>query len=137
MVGPVVLALSPGRATHAAIGSNRPRAAVQNGISTTQDTQGSDATVDAAQTDEARTISAQGVIQGPGRWNRGTWIFRDSTLQSLEVLLDEAFRVPGTNLRFGIDGIIGLVPGVGDVLAGLLSLVIPWRRGFAAYHTSH
>jgi hypothetical protein len=109
-----------------------PRAAVQNGISTTQDTQGSDATVDAAQTDEARTISAQGVIQGPGRWNRGTWIFRDSTLQSLEVLLDEAFRVPGTNLRFGIDGIIGLVPGVGDVLAGLLSLVIPlaaWIRG--------
>lgn len=39
---------------------------------------------------------------------------------------------PGTQIRFGIDGIIGLVPGLGDVLAGLLSLVIPlaaWMRG--------
>jgi hypothetical protein len=74
----------------------------------------------------------QGVIQGPGRWNRGAWWFRDSALQSLETLLDEAFRIPGTNFRFGIDGIIGLVPGLGDVLAGLLSLIIPlaaWIRG--------
>ena len=66
------------------------------------------------------------------RWNRGAWIFRDSTLLSLEILLDEAFRVPGTGIRFGLDGIIGLVPGLGDVLAGLLSLIIPlagWIRG--------
>ena len=66
------------------------------------------------------------------RWNRGAWLFRDQTLQKLEILLDEAFRVPGTQLRFGIDGIIGLVPGLGDVLAGLLSLIIPlaaWIRG--------
>ena len=66
------------------------------------------------------------------RWNRGAWIFRDETLRKLEVLLDEAFRVPGTNVRFGIDGIIGLVPGIGDVLAGLLSVIIPiaaWIRG--------
>ncbi len=66
------------------------------------------------------------------RWDRGAWLFRDSTLRSLEILLDEAFRVPGTSFRFGIDGIIGLVPGLGDVVAGLLSLVIPvaaWMRG--------
>ena len=66
------------------------------------------------------------------RWNRGAWLFRDETLRKLEVLLDEAFRVPGTQIRFGIDGIIGLVPGLGDVLAGLLSAVIPlaaWIRG--------
>jgi len=76
--------------------------------------------------------AAQGVVQGQGRWNRGAWIFRDSTLQSIEILLDEAFRIPGTSFRFGIDGIIGLVPGLGDVLAGLLSLIIPiaaWIRG--------
>jgi hypothetical protein len=57
---------------------------------------------------------------------------RDDTLQRLEILLDEAFRIPGTGIRFGIDGIIGLVPGLGDVLAGLLSLIIPlaaWVRG--------
>jgi len=66
------------------------------------------------------------------RWNRGAWLFRDSTLRGLEILLDEAFVIPGTGFRFGLDGIIGLVPGLGDVIAGLLSLVIPlaaWIRG--------
>ncbi len=70
--------------------------------------------------------------QPEDRWNRGAWIFRDQTLHRLEILLDEAFVIPGTGIRFGLDGIIGLVPGLGDVLAGLLSLVIPlaaWIRG--------
>jgi uncharacterized protein DUF4112 len=72
------------------------------------------------------------VVLEPERWAKGAWIFRDQTLQRLEILLDEAFRVPGTSIRFGLDGIIGLVPGLGDVLAGLLSLIIPlaaWMRG--------
>jgi hypothetical protein len=75
---------------------------------------------------------AQSEPPSPERWNRGTWLFRDRTLHGLEILLDEAFVVPGTGIRFGLDGIIGLVPGLGDVLAGLLSLVIPlaaWVRG--------
>ncbi len=73
-----------------------------------------------------------GVAQPIDRWNRGAWLFRDRTLRGIEILLDEAFRIPGTRIRFGIDGIIGLVPGLGDVLAGILSLVIPlaaWIRG--------
>ena len=37
------------------------------------------------------------------RWNRGAWLFRDRTLHGLEILLDEAFRIPGTGIRFGID----------------------------------
>jgi hypothetical protein len=68
----------------------------------------------------------------PERWQKGAWIFRDQTLHRLEILLDEAFRIPGTSIRFGLDGIIGLVPGLGDVVAGLLSLIIPvaaWIRG--------
>ena len=72
------------------------------------------------------------VILEPDRWARGAWIFRDQTLQRLEILLDEAFRVPGTPIRFGMDGIIGLIPGLGDVFVGLLSLIIPlaaWIRG--------
>ena len=83
-----------------------------------------------------RSPSASGPLQGvvvpPGRWARGAWIFRDETLRRLEILLDEAFRIPFTGIRFGIDGIIGLVPGLGDVIAGLLSLIIPlaaWIRG--------
>ena len=69
---------------------------------------------------------------GLDRWQHGAWLFRDSTLHSLEIVLDELFRVPGTQIRFGIDGIVGLIPGAGDVLAGLLSVVIPlaaWIRG--------
>lgn len=31
-------------------------------------------------------------------------------------LLDDAFRIPGTRIRVGLDSIIGLIPGVGDVL---------------------
>jgi hypothetical protein len=66
------------------------------------------------------------------RWDQGAWLFRDQTLKRLEILLDEAIRIPVIGVRFGLDGIVGLVPGVGDVLAGLLSLVIPiaaWMRG--------
>lgn len=79
-----------------------------------------------------RTSAVQGTVLPAGRWAKGTWLFRDETLRGLEILLDEAFRVPFTRFRFGIDGIIGLVPGLGDVIAGLLSLVIPiaaWTRG--------
>lgn len=68
----------------------------------------------------------------PARWDSGAWLFRDRTLQALETLLDEAFRIPGTHIRFGIDGLVGLIPGLGDVLAGLLSLGFPlaaWVRG--------
>jgi hypothetical protein len=85
---------------------------------------------------EPDTASANAAPQASAlasdRWNRGAWIFRDETLRKLEILLDEAFPIPGTKIRFGLDAIIGLVPGVGDVLAGLASLVIPlagWIRG--------
>lgn len=40
-------------------------------------------------------------------------------IEDLAHLLDSAFRFPGTNRRFGIDGLLGLVPGVGDA-AGLV-----------------
>ena len=69
---------------------------------------------------------------GTSRWHRGAWLLRDETLERVEYLLDEAFPIPGTSIRLGLDGIIGLVPGFGDVLAGLLSLIIPlaaWIRG--------
>jgi len=35
--------------------------------------------------------------------------------------LDDRFRIPGTDIRFGLDPIISLVPGAGDWLSGLLS----------------
>ena len=49
---------------------------------------------------------------------------RMDALRALRRWLDEAFRVPGTSIRFGWDPIIGIVPWVGDVVTSLLSLAI-------------
>ena len=45
-------------------------------------------------------------------------------LDRLSRVLDIAFAVPGTNFRFGTDGIMRLVPGIGDVAASALSCII-------------
>jgi len=83
----------------------------------------------------------EGIVESPerepvgearSRWQTGGRWLGDERLHWLEILLDEAFVIPGTGIRFGLDGIIGLVPGLGDVLAGVLSLIIPlaaWVRG--------
>jgi hypothetical protein len=47
---------------------------------------------------------------------------RLARLDALAKLLDVAFMVPGTNIRYGIDGIIRLVPVVGDLIASAFSL---------------
>ena len=39
-------------------------------------------------------------------------------------LLDNSLPIPGTRFRLGIDQIIGLVPGIGDLVGGVLSLYI-------------
>lgn len=39
-------------------------------------------------------------------------------------LLDQAFRIPGTNIRFGWDVIVGLVPGLGDLSSPLFGAFI-------------
>jgi hypothetical protein len=45
-------------------------------------------------------------------------------IEKLAWLLDGAVRVPGTKFRFGLDSIIGLMPGVGDVVGLLLGAMI-------------
>jgi len=42
-------------------------------------------------------------------------------LDRLAMLFDTAFVVPGTNIRFGVESIIRLVPGIGDFAASALS----------------
>ena len=39
-------------------------------------------------------------------------------------VLDDAIRVPGTDLRFGLDPLVGLIPGLGDLLGGAASAYI-------------
>nr|WP_255458556.1 DUF4112 domain-containing protein [Nitrospira sp. KM1] len=39
-------------------------------------------------------------------------------------MLDTTVKIPGTNLYLGLDPLIGLIPGIGDLLANLLGTVI-------------
>lgn len=54
---------------------------------------------------------------------------QDPILTWLSGLMDSAFVIPGTNIRFGLDPIIGLIPIVGDVLAAGVSGFIVLRCG--------
>lgn len=67
----------------------------------------------------------------PGRVTPGGRVLDDATLQWLASLLDDAFQIPGTGIRFGLDPLLGLVPGMGDLLTGAASFLIifsAWRR---------
>ncbi len=47
-------------------------------------------------------------------------------IETLAKLMDAQFRVPGTNMRFGLDGIIGLIPGAGDMSTFAVSSYMLW-----------
>ena len=49
---------------------------------------------------------------------------RIARLDALATMLDTAFVVPGTQIRFGLDALIGLIPGIGDAITTLMSLYI-------------
>jgi hypothetical protein len=58
--------------------------------------------------------------------------FDNEHLDYLSHILDDFIRIPGTPIRFGLDGIVGFIPGVGDVIGGLASTIIvfaAWVRG--------
>ena len=74
----------------------------------------------------ARQITATGLFE----ILRATSQSQGDAVRRMELVarvLDTAFVVPGTNQRFGIDAIIGLVPGVGDVVTTVLSSYIIWE----------
>lgn len=45
-------------------------------------------------------------------------------VEKLVELMEERFRVPGTEFRFGLDALIGIVPGIGDFLGMLIGLAV-------------
>jgi hypothetical protein len=51
------------------------------------------------------------------------YILSDQALARLAALLDDEFRIPGIGARFGLDPLVGLIPGFGDVIGGILSFV--------------
>jgi hypothetical protein len=48
----------------------------------------------------------------------------EQSLDQLSRWMDGLFRVPGTQWRFGLDAVVGLIPGVGDTLTTLVSFYI-------------
>jgi hypothetical protein len=48
-------------------------------------------------------------------------------LEALARLMDGSFVVPGTNFRFGVDAVVGLVPVAGDMISGLISSYLIWE----------
>jgi hypothetical protein len=57
-------------------------------------------------------------------------------IELLAKLMDSQFKVPGTNIRFGLDAIVGLIPGVGDLSTFAVSgymLLIMARNGASGY----
>ncbi len=66
------------------------------------------------------------------RVKRGEKMLDDENLDLLSHLLDDFIKIPGTSIRFGLDGIVGLIPGIGDVIGGIASCIIiiaAWIRG--------
>jgi hypothetical protein len=48
-------------------------------------------------------------------------------LDTLARFLDSAVRVPGTNIRFGADALLNLIPGVGTLTSKGLSAYLIWE----------
>ena len=51
----------------------------------------------------------------------------DPFIALVSKLLDSAFVIPGTKIRFGLDPLIGLIPGIGDTASALTSLLLIWK----------
>lgn len=51
--------------------------------------------------------------------------FRD--LELLAWWLDSRFRIPGTKIRFGLDSVLGLVPGIGDAATTVPAAYLLYR----------
>lgn len=66
---------------------------------------------------------------------RGSAVADEGTVARLRTLahwMDDRYRIPGTSRRVGLDGLIGLVPGIGDAATTVISLYIvleAWRLG--------
>ena len=56
-------------------------------------------------------------------------------VRTLARVLDSTLEIPGTNIRFGLDPLVGLIPGIGDVAGALLSgyiVLVAARLGASA-----
>src|SRR5688572_4643253 len=48
-------------------------------------------------------------------------------IEAISRLMDDLFEIPGTNVRVGLDAIIGLVPVIGDLISQAISSYLIWE----------
>jgi hypothetical protein len=68
-----------------------------------------------------RGFSGFQFARGAGRYHAGERRAALDRLDMLATVFDTAFILPGTNVRFGVESLLRLVPGVGDAIASVLS----------------
>lgn len=79
-------------------------------------------------------MASDPVIIPPGKYvrSRRDPLDNDEALDQLATVLDDIFQIPGTRIRFGLDPLLGLIPGLGDAISGataMLIIVAAWKRG--------
>ena len=77
-------------------------------------------------------ISFESIVRSLSQHRLFQRVATDEHLDTIASVLDDIFRIPGTHIRFGLDAIIGWIPGIGDAAAGIASFLIifaAWRRG--------
>jgi hypothetical protein len=77
-------------------------------------------------------VNMHGEVISPPQKARGNEHISDEQLDTLARVLDDIFEIPGTGIRFGLDAIVGLIPGIGDMItaaAGMLIVYAAWNRG--------
>jgi hypothetical protein len=68
-------------------------------------------------------MEASSTASRPADRDREAQAQRDlANLRSVAQLFDQAFRVPGTSWRFGIDALFGFIPGLGDIAGGIVAV---------------
>ena len=58
-------------------------------------------------------------------------------VEAMELLLERSFRIPGVNVPIGLDGLIGLVPVLGDIVTTALGAYMVWEArnlGMSKWH---
>ena len=48
-------------------------------------------------------------------------------IEAMEILLERSFRIPGVNVPIGLDGLIGLIPVLGDIITTALGAYLVWE----------
>ena len=75
-----------------------------------------------------RNVTIAGVRSGAfQRYDHAETTAALARVEALAKLMDSAFAIPGSNIRIGLDAIIGIVPVIGDLISQVISSYIIWE----------